>query len=1011
MIVAVVLAAACSGDDSSASAALAEGCVVNTDCASPLVCAFRKCHTACTASRDCPLGERCVASDRPYHVCQLAGEKNCSYNSQCPEGQTCAIDQQCRDQCAADRDCVTGQRCAGGTCAEPGELQNGHLPVVATDGGSEAGGGPCLYTSECEAPLICREKMCVRECLTASDCPHGDDCASNRCVASSGTLIGPAGGTVSEDSGRVTLTVPPNALPVSVSIIIQPVDAWPAGALGPVFEIFPTGLTFAVPATLAFHFKAAEIESVPPASLQVGWAVGQAWTALPSTVDATASTVSASLAHLSIYGVVGPLGRPDASVVGASPDAGMGFSDGGEHAAGDASLETGEGGTAPFDCSGTIAFADTNLEAAVRTALATPTGPITGSAALGLTGLSANNAGIVNLSGLQCFKNLTTLSLVTNQITDLSPLAGLVKVIDLQLSENQIADISALGGMTSLRGVLLGSNKVVNVAPLAGAVSLKSLAIWGNLVQDVSPLVGLVNLNTLDLGGDPVTNPQVLAQMTSLQTLFIEGGNVTDVSWLSQMPQLLALSLANCPLTDISVLANLTNLTNLDVSGLHSVAPASFSVLSGLNHLSILTMVDDRLSNVSFLAGLTSMRVLKLSSNQLTDLAPLVANTGLGALATVDIRQNPPLDCVAQGANLAALRIRGVALSTDCAADAGPADAGTIKVGDASFEGGDASFDAGPLDCANIVFPDPKLEAAVRAALSQPTGPIMGSAPLTSLMANSAGITRLDGIQCFTQLNNVTLNYNAIADIAPLVANQNIISADLTSNPVTNLPLLAGMHQLQWLTLYGNNLADISWMAQMPQLVSLLLGANPQLIDISPLTGLTNLTQLDLSGTGATNFAPLAGLTRLQNLTLQNLPITSLTFLTGKTSLQYLYLYGDQVSDLAPLTNLTTLTTLQLSFNHVTNLAPLTGLVNLQYLSLNTNQIADIAPLAGLVNLNTLDLNNNTIADLSPLVANTGIGSGDQVGVSGNPPINCTAQANNIATLKARGVTLSTDCP
>ena len=41
-----------------------------------------------------------------YDVCELI---SCSYNSQCPAGQTCAPDGECRDECRADRDCIPGQ--------------------------------------------------------------------------------------------------------------------------------------------------------------------------------------------------------------------------------------------------------------------------------------------------------------------------------------------------------------------------------------------------------------------------------------------------------------------------------------------------------------------------------------------------------------------------------------------------------------------------------------------------------------------------------------------------------------------------------------------------------------------------------------------------------------------------------------------------------------------------------------------------------------------------------------
>src|SRR5262245_28956858 len=51
-----------------AGAALGElgaHCLINTDCAAPLVCAFGACHTTCQTSRDCSTDQTCVVSGAP----------------------------------------------------------------------------------------------------------------------------------------------------------------------------------------------------------------------------------------------------------------------------------------------------------------------------------------------------------------------------------------------------------------------------------------------------------------------------------------------------------------------------------------------------------------------------------------------------------------------------------------------------------------------------------------------------------------------------------------------------------------------------------------------------------------------------------------------------------------------------------------------------------------------------------------------------------------------------------
>jgi hypothetical protein len=316
------LPASCSGDKKT-TAALAEGCLINTDCDPPLVCAFRRCHTECTDSRDCEPGQRCVASDRPFHVCQLAEERNCTYNSDCPSGETCGVDLQCRDQCLGDRDCVKTQVCVGGTCADTGELHDGYLLAPEMEGGAEATGGgqPCLYTSECVFPLICKNQICSRECLAPADCMPGYDCVSNRCIAGSGTLIGTEGGSVNAMGGKVTLTIPAGSLRSPVSVLILAVEAWPDGALGPVFQLVPSGLEFEPPATLTYLYTADDIGAVSPATLRLANATGPMWIPLASTVDTAASTVSAQLAHLSIYGLVGPSIDGDAGALISASDA------------------------------------------------------------------------------------------------------------------------------------------------------------------------------------------------------------------------------------------------------------------------------------------------------------------------------------------------------------------------------------------------------------------------------------------------------------------------------------------------------------------------------------------------------------------------------------------------------------------------------------------------------------------------------------------------------------------
>src|SRR4051812_44935989 len=174
-----IWALACSSDEPPPGE-LASGCLINSGCREPLVCAFRSCHNACVATRDCPAGLRCVASDRPFHVCQLVSERACTYHTDCPEGQVCGIDGQCRDQCQATADCLAEQVCVSGTCAEERELRDGGLVPVSKDAAPPTGQS-CSYNSQCPGRLVCHSGSCQLECLSSVDCKSGRECVANRC--------------------------------------------------------------------------------------------------------------------------------------------------------------------------------------------------------------------------------------------------------------------------------------------------------------------------------------------------------------------------------------------------------------------------------------------------------------------------------------------------------------------------------------------------------------------------------------------------------------------------------------------------------------------------------------------------------------------------------------------------------------------------------------------------------------------------------------------------------------
>ncbi len=137
----------CNSGGKGALAILAQGCSLNTDCNSPLVCVFSLCHNACTASRDCPNNEQCVSVGAD-NVCQLPGESTCSATSPCPVGLVCSANYTCRDACSTTQPCqILGQSCTAGVCSDPGEGPDGS----SGDGGNMPDGSNPVDGSSSEA--------------------------------------------------------------------------------------------------------------------------------------------------------------------------------------------------------------------------------------------------------------------------------------------------------------------------------------------------------------------------------------------------------------------------------------------------------------------------------------------------------------------------------------------------------------------------------------------------------------------------------------------------------------------------------------------------------------------------------------------------------------------------------------------------------------------------------------------------------------------------------------------
>ena len=713
----------------------------------------------------------------------------------------------------------------------------------------------------------------------------------------------------------------------------------------------------------------------------------------------------------------------------------------------------------------TVDIPDPNLRAAIATQLGKPSGAtITMADMANLTELTARNASIRDLTGLEAATNLTWLNLSFNSISDISPIAQLTNLTILYLSSNfisdilpvarltnleylnlsfnSISDISPIARLTNLTTLWLGFNSISDISPIARLTNLISLHLSGNSISDISPVARLTNLRVLSLEFNSISNISPIARLTNLTGLRLGDNSISDISTVTGLTNLEHLSLGNNPISDISPVARLTNLTALSLGGnsisdistvigltnleylsLESNPISDISPLARLTNLISLHLTFNSISDISAITGLTYLRELYLEDNSISDISPLVTNTGLGQGDTVNVKGNP-LSEVSINTHIRTLQNRGVTVEFD---------------------------NLTPVD-----IPDSNLRAVIEGALGKAPGDTITTdemANLTYLSATEPNISDLTGLETATNLTGLRLGNNSISDISPIARLTNLTTLYLGNNSISDISPIARLTNLTTLYLARNSISDISPIARLTNLTTLYLARN-SISDISPIARLTNLTTLYLARNSISDISPIARLTnlttlylarnsisdisavaeltnltwlhlernsisdispvtRLTNLTVLHLDrnsISDISSVTGLTNLTVLWFGFNSISDISPVARLTNLTDLYLGFNSISDISPVTGLTNLTWLHLSDNSISDISPIAQLTNLTTLYLWKNSISDISPLVANTGLGQEDTVSVPGNPLSDASINTY-IPILQRRGVTVEFDSP
>jgi internalin A len=203
------------------------------------------------------------------------------------------------------------------------------------------------------------------------------------------------------------------------------------------------------------------------------------------------------------------------------------------------------------------------------------------------------------------------------------------------------------------------------------------------------------------------------------------------------------------------------------------------------------------------------------------------------------------------------------------------------------------------------VFPDPGLEAAVRA---QVFAKRYNTEPLTvedvknisRVDGVKKGIKSLEGLQHCTAVMSINLADNEITDLTPLAGLIHLQSINLAKNKIENIQPLEALVKTQLLDLGSNGVSNLDAISKMSNLRSLYVSDN-KVQSLEPLSGLSKVWTLDAAGNGLTDIGPVGKLAWLTTLNLDRNQVESLEALRPLTELNLVLLRENKLADLQVL--------------------------------------------------------------------------------------------------------------
>ncbi|KAL3662231.1 hypothetical protein V7S43_012562 [Phytophthora oleae] len=437
--------------------------------------------------------------------------------------------------------------------------------------------------------------------------------------------------------------------------------------------------------------------------------------------------------------------------------------------------------------------------------------------------------------------------------------------------------------------------------------NLRALDLSESDVVDLAPLVVLPHLASLSVRRTNVATLAVLEALPELHVLDVSETRVVEFSALQALPQLETLDMSkNWVTTDLGVLQHLTALRSLKVTNIG--ASDALELKLNCPELEILHLQNTRLTDLEFVREVPNLTYLDIRWTHVGDRRPLAELTALGQLL-VDTRE------------------RG-----------GPE--AEEAVPSASYDWLSSLHKLKKLRMYKHNYQD-DIADVLQEDVEERGVTVVSTRGLTIPMAHRVPSSFLRYVS--TQGALKSLELPPLTDYSPLT---------LMSSTLTHLRLQ------QWC---ADDLAQIAALGEMPTLTRLSMSLPPtaQVMDLLPLEGFVQLTQLELLDVLFEDLTPLGALINLEKLVLS---------LPDRGKRQLARRHKDHQTTFDFLVQLKKLEELSLVGRvDFKDAALLSEMHKMRRLWLNATKVEDAAPLATLTRLEVLDLG------LTPLTTVEGI--------------------------------------